>query len=289
MYSTFIFIIQIIVTIFCVVAASFFDIRKNIIPDKISIFLVIFGIITNMILSLITFNIKFILSSIISLIITYFVCFLFWRLKIWGGGDVKLLTGIATVIPFGILIDSFNISPLLSFYPFSFSVIANAILVTFPILIVMIFYLNVKNSVFDNRHDLIFNLISYRNFILFIKTNFNKLIKINELEEGMIVNEYYFNDRRIHDLISAEESNLKVYELADNKNYSYYFKSISAGGITEKDAYQLKIMESQDILSGKISIKYGFPFAPSILIGLIIAIFFGDIVMILSKSLSLVI
>ncbi len=28
--------------------------------------------------------------------------FAFWKLKIWGGGDVKLLTAIATVIPFGI-------------------------------------------------------------------------------------------------------------------------------------------------------------------------------------------
>ena len=289
MYSTFIFIIQIIVTIFCTLISSFYDIRKNIIPDRIPMFLVLFGITTNLILSSITFNIKFILSSIISLLLTYLVCFLFWKLKIWGGGDVKLLTGIATVIPFGILLNDYGISPTLSFYPFSFSVIANAILVTFPILMATVFYLNMKNSIFERNHDLLFNLMNYRNFLLFVKSNFNRLVRIGDVSEGMIVNEYYFNDKRIHDLISESDGNLKVYELSNKGKYSYYFKSISAGGITQRDVYQLKIMESQNILSGKLSIKLGFPFAPSILIGLIIAIFYGDIIMILTRSLSLVI
>lgn len=288
MYSTIIFSIQVIVTLSCVAAAAAFDIRRNIIPDRISIFLVIFGIATNLILSSISLNVKFILSSIISLFITYFICFLFWKLKIWGGGDVKLLTGIATVIPFGITLNTFNISPQLSFYPFSFSVIANSILVTFPILIGVAFYLNMRNSVFESSHDLAINLVNYRNLLLYLKTNFNKLVKIGDIEEGMIVNEYYFNDRQIYDLIRSSEGNLKVYELADNSKHSYYFKSISAGGLTRRDVYQLKIMESQNILSGKISVKLGIPFAPSILVGLVVAIFFGDITMILARSMFLV-
>lgn len=289
MYSTLIFITQIIVTILCALIASFTDVRKNIIPDKICLFLVIFGIITNLILSIITFNVKFILSSIISMTLTYFVCFLFWKLKIWGGGDVKLLTGIATVIPFDIQLEVLHITPQLSFYPFSFSIIINAILITFPILVALIFYFNMKNRIFENSQDLALNLVNHKNFLLFVKTNFNRIIKIKDLKEGMIVNEYYFNDAKVYDLIKSTNGNLKVYMLPKDGSYKYYFKSISAGGLTRRDVYQLKIMESQNILNGNISIKLGFPFAPSILIGLIIAIFYGDIVMILSKNLFLVI
>ncbi|MCF0226987.1 MAG: prepilin peptidase, partial [Methanobrevibacter sp.] len=126
MIYEYIFIIQVILTLFCSILASFYDIKQNIIPDRISFFLIIFGLSSNIVLSIVTNNIKHILSSIISALLTYIVCYLLWRLKIWGGGDVKLLTGIATVIPFCINIPFLNISPDLSVYLFSFSVILNA-------------------------------------------------------------------------------------------------------------------------------------------------------------------
>lgn len=212
-----------------------------------------------------------------------------WRLKIWGGGDVKLLTGIATVIPFCINIPFLNISPELSIYPFSFSVILNAILICFPFLIIMTFYLNRKNVVFNSNGELFFNLLNYKNLLFFIKSNFNKLIRVKDLEVGMIINDYYFNDESIIDLIANEESNLKIYELDNNPEYKYCFKSMSAGGITKRDMYQLKIMNSQKIISDYIPIKLGFPFAPSITIALILTIFVGDLIMVLNKHMVLVI
>ncbi|MDO5849192.1 MAG: A24 family peptidase [Methanobrevibacter sp.] len=281
-------IIQFIITIFLCVVASYYDIKKGIIPDKISIFLISFGIVSNMILSLLSGNLKHILASILSLSLTYLVCYLLWRLKVWGGGDVKLLTGIAAIIPFA-SIPFLNVFPELSIYPFSFSVILNAILISFPFLFMMIFYLNMKNMIFNRNTELLFNLINYKNFLFFIKSNFNRFIPVKDLEEGMIVNEYYFNDKQIIDLINDSKGNLKVYRLNDDSNYSYYFKSISAGGLTEKDMFLLKIMNSQNIISDYISIKLGFPFAPFITIGLLTAIFLGDIIMVISKNMVLVV
>ncbi len=289
MISEYIFIIQVVFTVICSIIASYFDIKHNIIPDRISLLLVLFGLTSNLILSLLTNNIKHILSSIISGILTYVVCYLLWKLKIWGGGDVKLLTGIATAIPFCINIPFLNISPDLSIYLFSFSVILNAIIISFPFLICMIFYLNMKNVVFNSNGELFFNLLNYKNLLFFIRSNFNKSIKIQELKEGMIVNDFYFNDERIVNLIANEKSNLKVYKLKNDPDYKYCFKSVSAGGITKKDMYQLKIMNSQKIISDYINIKLGFPFAPAITIALIITIFMGDIMMILSKHMVLVI
>ena len=72
--------------------------------------------------------------------------FAFWKLKIWGGGDVKLLTAIATVIPFGINVNFLNIYPQLSVYPFSFTVIINSILVAFPFLLIFTGYLVLKTQ-----------------------------------------------------------------------------------------------------------------------------------------------
>ena len=212
--------------------------KKGIIPDKITLFLIIFGFVTNGLLSLITHNIKFILSSIISSVITYSICYLIWKLKIWGGGDVKLLTGISAVTPFA---------------------------------------------------ELAINLINYRNFLLFIKTQFNKIISIPELKEGMIINNFYFNDKHILDLITENKGNLKVYKAPKEEKYNYYFKSATAGGLTEKDMYLLKIMYSQNIISKNISIKLGIPFAPFIAIGYVIALFFGDLTIILIRNLFLVI
>ncbi|WP_400216912.1 prepilin peptidase, partial [Methanobrevibacter smithii] len=120
-----IFLVQIIVTsLFCCLAAIF-DVKTGIISNRLNLSLLIFGLISNLFLSVLSANIKYILCSIISMFVTYIITFLFWKLKIWGGGDVKLLTAIATVIPFGINLDFLNIYPQLSVYPFSFTVIIN--------------------------------------------------------------------------------------------------------------------------------------------------------------------
>lgn len=289
MLLEYIFIIQVFTTVAFCILASYYDIKKGIIPDKISLFLIAFGLISNLILSFLTNNIKHILASIISLSLTYIVCYMLWRLKIWGGGDVKLLTGIASAIPFFAGMGFFNIYPELSIYPLSFSVMLNAILLSFPFLMGLVFYLNIKNAVFKNSEELFLNLINYRNFLLFLKTNFNKFVEVKCLEEGMIVNEYYFNDERIINIIGDANGNLKVYRLKNDENYSYYFKSMSAGGLTEKDAVLLKIMNSQDMIANYVSIKLGFPFAPFITAGFMAAVLFGDLIMIISKHMILVV
>lgn len=289
MIYTIIILLQIIFSLILINTGVIFDLKKGIIPDKITLFLIIFGFVTNGLLSLITHNLKFILSSIISSAITYCICYLIWKLKIWGGGDVKLLTGISAVTPFAVEIPILNVYPQLSIYPFSFTVIINSILVSFPFLVMLIFYLNMKNKIFSKNEELAINLINYRNFLLFIKTHFNKIIPIPELKEGMIINNFYFNDNHILDLITENKGNLKVYKAPEEEGYNYYFKSATAGGLTEKDMYLLKIMYSQNIISKNISIKLGIPFAPFIAISYVIALFFGDLTIILIRNLFLVI
>lgn len=283
-----IFLVQIIVTsLFCCLAAIF-DVKTGIISNKLNFSLLIFGLISNLFLSVLSTNIKYILCSIISMFVTYIVTLLFWKLKIWGGGDVKLLTAIATVIPFGININFLNIYPQLSVYPFSFTVIINSILVAFPFLLIFTGYLVLKNTIFNSNKDMLFSFLNINSISLFLKLNLNKLILVKDLKEGMIVNDYYFNNEKIGILINDINGNLKVYKTKDNPDFDYYFKSQSAGGITLQDMYLLKIMNAQKIISNNISIKIGFPFAPAILAGFLISVIYGDLMMLFIKKFFLV-
>ena len=201
MISDIIFIIQIIVTIaFCIIF-SIFDIMKGFIPDKLNYSLLSFGILSNLILTILTNNLKFIFFSIISWSITFAITTLMWKLEIWGGGDVKLFASIASVIPFGINISFLNISPTLSFYPFSFTVMINSILVSFPVLMIFLIYLISKNGFFSKNKSLIYNFLNYKNLKFILDSNFNKHILIKDLNEGMMINnqgESTINYPRLH-------------------------------------------------------------------------------------------
>ena len=284
-----IFLIQIIVTVLFSILASILDVRKGFVPDWLNNLLVAFGLASNLILTFLTGNVKFILASIISMVITYTITYMLWKLNMWGGGDVKLFTAIAAVIPSGININFLNVFPQLSIYPFSFSVVVNSILVSFPFLVIFVTHLINKRGLFKNNVDFLFNVFNIRSLRYIIDSTLNELISVKDLEEGMIVNDVYFNDEHIIELLDDIDGNLKVYKAKDSDDFKYYFKSQSAGGITNKEMWQLKIMSAQHIISDYISVKVSFPFTPSIFFGLIIAVFYGDIMMLFAKNLFLAI
>ena len=282
-------VFQISITILFCIMAAIFDVKDGIIPNWLTRFLLIFGFVSNLILSLFSSNIKYILASIISVIITYFITYMMWQLNIWGGGDVKLFTGISSVIPFGTNVDFLDIFPQLSIYPFSFSVVLNSILVSFPFLIIFVTYLIFKNNIFKENKDFLFNLLNINSVKYLIESTLNKMIPVKDICEGAIVNEYYFNNEHICHLINEIGGNLKVYKNEHDSYYKYYFKSQSAGGITEKEMYLLKIMNAQGFISDEISVKISFPFAPAILFGLMVAVIYGDIIMLFTKNIFLVV
>lgn len=283
-----IFLIQLIVTILFSVCASVYDIKEGFVPNNLVYFLTLFGLISNLILSLISHNIKFILASIISMVITYLITYLLWKLKMWGGGDVKLFTAIATVIPFGLNIDFLNIFPQLSLYPFAFSVVMNSILVSFPFLVIFIVHLIITNDFFKKNPFFLVSLLNIENLRQVIHASLNRTIPIRDLKEGNIVNNFYFNNEYIIELINDVDGNLEVYE-NNGGGDKYYFKSFSAGGITKKDLTLIKVLSAQGFIGDSISVKVSYPFAPAIFAGLLIAVFYGDIIFLFTKNFALVI
>lgn len=287
-FST-IFLIQILVTILFSISAAIFDIRCSIVPDKLTFSLLFFGLISNLFLSIISANIKFILASFISMVVTFFITYMLWRLKMWGGGDVKLFTAIATVIPFGLNINFLNIFPQISIYPFAFSIVVNSILVSFPFLVAFLIYLIIKNETFKKHPFFLITLFDIENLRNMIHSTLNKMIPIKDLKEGDIVNNYYFNDVHIIELINDFDGNLEIYENREDDGFKYYFKSQSAGGITKDEMTLIKVMSAQGYIGDAISVKISYPFTPAIFVGLLIAIFYGDIMMLFAKNVVLVI
>ena len=284
-----IYLIQIIITLIFSIVFFFFYVNMCFLPNKLNYILAAFGFMSNLILTIITANIKFIFFSIISYSITYIITLMLWQLNIWGGGDVKLFSSIAAVIPFGINLSFLNNSPLLSFYPFSFTVMLNSILVSFPFLILLLIYLINKNNVFDENIEVFKGFFNYKSLKLLMDSSFNKHINVADLKEGMMINNFYFDNDYVKQLIeSNKKTNLKVFKSDDNLS-KYYFKTLTAGGITKDDMYLLKIMNAQKIISNQISIKLGFPYVPAILVGLVIAIFYGDLSMLILKNIIFVI
>lgn len=288
MNFTVIFLIQITITILFCILAVVFDVREGIVPDLLTENLLVFGIISNIFLAIFSSNVKYILASIISVVITYTITYLMWQLNIWGGGDVKLFTGIASVIPFGFNLEFMNIFPELSIYPFSFSVVINSILVSFPFLVVFVVYLIFKNKVFERNSDLLLNVFNFEILKYLVESTLNRWVLVKDIKEGAIINAYYFNNEYICDLINEIDGNLKIYK-CDDDEFRFYFKSQSAGGITEKEMHLLKIMSAQGFISDKLSVKIAFPFTPAILLGLMIAVSYGDIIMLFTKNVIMVI
>ena len=284
-----IFLIQIVITILFSILAAIFDIKDNFVPNILTYSLVFFGLGSNLILSMVSNNVKFILASFISMVVTYCITYMLWKLKMWGGGDVRLFTAIATVIPLGLNVDFLNIFPELSVYPFAFSVVVNSILVSFPFLMVFLIYLLSKNDTFKKHPENVMALLNIENLTNIIHSTLNKNIPIKDLKEGNIVNDFYFDDEHIIELIMELDGNLQIFKNNKNDTSKYYFKSISAGGITKDEMTLIKVLSIQGYIGDSISIKISYPFAPAIFAGLLIAVFYGDIIMLFAKNMVLVI
>lgn len=164
----FIYFILILILSTSVLIARFFDLKYKIIPNELTYLLIFTGVITNLAISFLIREIYLILFSIILGIIIFLVSYILWKLRLWSGGDVKLINGITVAMPihsallnevFRFNINNISLS-ILSIYPFSFTLIFNSILISFLFLIVfaLLNYLNnIKvDEITNNKKNLSF-------------------------------------------------------------------------------------------------------------------------------------
>jgi len=246
--------------------ASYTDIKTGLIYDEITYPMIAFGLLFN----LVEFNLNAFLLAAVVFVIGYL---LYFGGKI-GGGDVKLFLGLALLVPFvGGQIFILNVI-----------VISGIVSILFLSVYYLIKYAKAGISIEDNKQGIVKAIILL--FVFFVYFYFglsNNLFSINFIifigipiffaltfvafEHGIKKN---FFLKKI-ELKNLEEDDLIATEFLDEeirKNLSLKFKGIIDKNV-ERKLIQLKVKN--------ILVYRGLPkFAPFVLIGVIISVFFPD-------------
>jgi archaeal preflagellin peptidase FlaK len=376
-------LITIIIAIAACLYASYSDLKRGIIPNKLTFPLIAIGLILNGIYAVMIGELWFIVVCLVVTGVIFALGYLFWKMGAWAGGDVKLFTALAALIPFNPIIISYQIFqvqfPVEGIYPFPLTLIINSILSILPFLLIYVFYIVIKNkphlmdeltsplkeykknivltlvitsavnitffisqqlrfqiiiisliliyllsmliSKLPNRvkavlvslvtvaslfYDIKITIISI--VVLFISIIIIELVRklltsvsrealqddipLDELKEGMIpaYNLYQRDDQDV--FVDDKSFTDKMKESFKTRDPSILTAAPGkrligtlAAGLTTEDIQLLKQLHHEDKITNEFRVKKGVPFAPSILIGLIISLFIGDLAYILQKIL----
>lgn len=376
-------LITVIIAIAACIYASYTDLKRGIIPNKLTFPLIAIGIVLNGIYALMIGEFLFILVCVVVTGVIFGLGYLFWKMGAWAGGDVKLFTALAALIPFNPLLISYQIFqvpfPVEGIYPFPLTLIINSILSILPFLLIYVFYVVAKDKSYlmgeltspvkDYKKNIVLTLVItsavnitlfvtqqlqlqiiiisliliyllsllisklpnrikavlvslvtvaalFYNFqitiismvVLFISIIILEVVRklltsvsrealqddipLDELSEGMIPaynmyqqddDEIYVDDKSFTDKLkeSFKTKDLSMLTAPPGKR----LVGTLAAGLTNEDIDLLKKLYHEDKISSKFRVKKGVPFAPSILIGLLISLFIGDLAYILQKIL----
>jgi archaeal preflagellin peptidase FlaK len=143
-------LITAIIAIVACLYASYSDLKKGIIPNKLTFPLIAIGLTLNGIYAFMLGEIWIIIICAVVTGVIFALGYLFWKMGAWAGGDVKLFTALAALIPFNPALVSYQIFevpfPVEGLYPFPLTVIINSILSILPFLLIYVFYVVVKNK-----------------------------------------------------------------------------------------------------------------------------------------------
>jgi preflagellin peptidase FlaK len=143
-------LIAIIIAIIACIYSSYSDLKWGVIPNKLTFPLIGVGILLNGIYYIMLGNLLFLLGTLIITLLVFFFGYLLWKMGAWAGGDVKLFTGLAALIPFYPALLNyhlFNITfPITASYPFPLTLIINSILAMFPFLLIYVSFIVIKNK-----------------------------------------------------------------------------------------------------------------------------------------------
>lgn len=106
--------------------SSIYDIKKRYVPHMLTYGLIFVSISFNLILSFIKRDFMLIFASLVSFVICYAFGWIMFRIKAWGGADVRILAGIGAMIPIYPLSFLKVFSPYLDM-PFIFILIWNSL------------------------------------------------------------------------------------------------------------------------------------------------------------------
>jgi preflagellin peptidase FlaK len=149
-------LISIIIAVVACIYASYSDLKEGVIRNNLTFPLIAIGIVLNAIYVFTsTASIFLLIECVVVTGVIFVLGYIFWKMGAWAGGDVKLFTALAALLPFYAIplypsIVNYQILgvpfPAEAVYPFPFTLIINSILSILPFLLIYVFYIVVKNK-----------------------------------------------------------------------------------------------------------------------------------------------
>ncbi len=281
-------ILLIILGLLALILASINDLKTREVPDSLSYGLIITGLFLHLLGSIIFKDFKFISFNILGIIIAIATSLLMFYGKQWGGGDAKLLIGIAAIFyPYPETLLSY-LSPNLNI-PFILILWLNILIIGSVYGIFYSIYLSIKNyQAFSNQFLLLiknqkikyFQLIAIFAAIIIIITSviINSLLLIIPSILILLFPLLFVYVKAVENscmyktltLNKLTEGDWAVEDIYLNGKKVYDKNSI---GIEKKHLLLFK-----DIKDKKVLVKEGIPFVPSFLIAVIISLIFGNLI-----------
>jgi preflagellin peptidase FlaK len=139
-----------IIAIIACVYASYTDMTRGIIPNRLTFPLIGLGIVLNGIYAFLIGNMWYLILSLIITGAIFGLGYLFWKIGAWAGGDVKLFTALAALLPFYPAIITYQVLnytfPLEAAYPFPLTLIINSILSMLPFLLIYVLFVATRTK-----------------------------------------------------------------------------------------------------------------------------------------------
>jgi preflagellin peptidase FlaK len=133
-----------LLALFGATVASYTDLKRGIIQNKLTFSLFGVGIFGNLILT----KGEIMMDLLSGILLMFVIAYSFWRFAGWSAGDGKLFLSLAALLPRypTDLSSKFNLNPAVANYPFIITIFINTILMMFPILIFLGVFLSLKKG-----------------------------------------------------------------------------------------------------------------------------------------------
>ena len=181
------------------------------------------------------------ISGVLGAAIAFVIGYAMWLTGGWAGGDVKLFTAL------GALLYGYSAPAVQAPYPSPLTILFNSVIAILPILLVYAAICRLRG-----------------------RSVFYECVKITELKEGMIPAEtIYEKDGKV----GRWSSRFGLKPHYDR----VYTNPRRAAGLTRYQVGALRRLVRERKLNNRIKLKKGIPFAPALGLGVVIAIFYGDL------------
>jgi preflagellin peptidase FlaK len=146
-------LISVFIALLACLYASYSDITRGIIPNRLTFPVIGLGLLLNGIRAFMESDPWIFIYTAIFTAGIFALGYILWRMGAWAGGDVKLFTAVTALIPFQPSLVSYSFLgvalPVTASYPFPLTVIINSILALLPFLLVYVFFI-----IYTSRRDL---------------------------------------------------------------------------------------------------------------------------------------